>query len=140
VDITCLENLDQLLIKQQVEVLEMLTGIETQNKYRIFLKTSPQAPFLLAHEFSSFSARNCLGKRRPFIIHIISPVNTKIVMKLTRSYACCYSTVRIYDGDDKYLGCTKHVFSCCSRKLIGCNAVDEPLFEVLSPWYMSCCD
>ena len=41
--------LDQLVVKQQVEVLEVLTGFETANKYKVFNSLGQQVE--LARQF-----------------------------------------------------------------------------------------
>ena len=56
---------DQLLVKQHVEAFEMMTGIETANKYMI-LNTMGQQVFLAAETGGNFCTRNCCGSLRSF--------------------------------------------------------------------------
>eukprot|EP00698_Gefionella_okellyi_P008635 TRINITY_DN214_c0_g1_i2.p1 TRINITY_DN214_c0_g1~~TRINITY_DN214_c0_g1_i2.p1 ORF type:complete len:296 (+),score=37.50 TRINITY_DN214_c0_g1_i2:41-889(+) len=135
VDLSCLDPLDSVYIKQQVEMLEALTGIETQNKYKVFAKTSPNAPLMFAAEDSTFCARNCLGKKRPFSMMITSPSTSQLLLKLTRPYTCCLSELIVTDERDTQLGKIQEQCVCCSRIFYGFDAQGTHIFEIFGP----CC-
>jgi len=40
-------HVDQLLVKQQVELLEAFTGFETANKYKVFIKNSKTIKYIV---------------------------------------------------------------------------------------------
>ena len=69
-----LAQVDQLLIKQSVELFEMATGLETNNKYKI--QNSMGQPVFTAKEKSSFFQRNCCGSDRGFKMSIFDNNNT----------------------------------------------------------------
>ena len=82
-----------LYIKQKVEKLEAVTGIETENKYKVYL-TGPdcqrgkdQKPYFKAKEKSDFCQRQCCGNMREFEMVIEAPDDTK-VLYLHRPFKC----------------------------------------------------
>ncbi|KAH3806631.1 hypothetical protein DPMN_134954, partial [Dreissena polymorpha] len=80
-----LAQVDQLLVKQKVEGLEMVTGYETNNKYEI-LNTMGQRVFY-AVEDTCCCTRNCCGHHRPWDIKILNN-QSKEVMHLSRGLRC----------------------------------------------------
>ncbi|KAJ8048525.1 Phospholipid scramblase 1 [Holothuria leucospilota] len=79
-------QLDQILVYQQVEILEVLTRLETQNKYQI--KNSLGQQVFLAKEESDFLSRQYLGSRRSFIMHVVSNVNQEVIRVIRPSQSC----------------------------------------------------
>ena len=63
-----LTQLDQLVIKQKVELMEMFTGFETNNKYE--LRNSMGQTCYKAAEKSNFCERQCCGPLRSFEMFI----------------------------------------------------------------------
>ncbi|RUS70524.1 hypothetical protein EGW08_021712, partial [Elysia chlorotica] len=59
---------DQLIIKQEVSMFEVLAGFEAKNKYRVLNSMNQQAYW--AFEESDFCHRICCGPERGFIMHI----------------------------------------------------------------------
>lgn len=59
-----LNQLNRIFIKQKLEMLEMLTGCETENRYKVFAANQKLEkfgePIFKCKEKSSFTARNCL--------------------------------------------------------------------------------
>ena len=82
-----------LYIKQRIEVLELVTSFETENKYDVFLtgadcvRGSNQQPYFFARESSDCFQRQCCGNMRGFTMNISSPDN-QVVMKLERPFKC----------------------------------------------------
>merc|ERR1711908_237228 len=62
-------QVDQLLIKQTIEMVEVLTGFETQNKYKILNSMGQQVYF--AAEESDRCTRQCCGPLRSFEMTIL---------------------------------------------------------------------
>ncbi|KAK3102293.1 hypothetical protein FSP39_010288 [Pinctada imbricata] len=81
-----LTQVDQLLVKQQIELLEIFTGWETSNKYKI-VNTMGQQVFFAAEE-SDLCMRQCCGPQRSFVIHITDNMGQE-VMRVTRDFKCC---------------------------------------------------
>jgi hypothetical protein len=71
-----LRDLDKIFIKQKFELLEMLTGCETENRYKVYAADENMEkmgdPIFKCKEKSNFFARNCLsGDCRPFQMKVI---------------------------------------------------------------------
>lgn len=81
-----LTQIDQLLIHQQVELLEVLTGFETENKYQIKNTLGQQVYF--AAEESPFCQRMCCGPSRGFAIHIVDNLGQEVI-RARREFKCC---------------------------------------------------
>lgn len=78
--------LDQIIVKQRVELLEMLSGYETQNKYDV--KNSMGQQCFFAQEESDCCSRQICGPNRPYIIHITDN-NGQEVMRVRHDFVCC---------------------------------------------------
>ncbi len=60
-----LQAMHSIFVKQQFEMLEALTGCETENRYNVYYSNESGEfargpPMFLAKEHSSWMARNCL--------------------------------------------------------------------------------
>lgn len=111
-----LTQLDQLIIKQQVELLEVLTGWEQRNKYRILNNVGQQTYFAL--EESSCFQRQCCGPGRGFNIRITDNLNREVIV-VERPFKCCAGCcwcgdteccsmlINIKDGTGQILGHVK---------------------------------
>lgn len=117
------------IIRQQVELLEAVTGCETQNRYHVFL----QSPMGLKYAFkcnerSGGCARCCLsGACRPLqmtIRHVISYDQidsdlAKIFINIDKPCRCaccclCRPVMDVYLTDNKqYLGNVQEPCTCC---------------------------
>lgn len=78
--------LDQLLVKQQVDMLEAFTGWESSNKYKILNNQGQQVYF--AFEESDVCMRQCCESDRGFVLHIVDNLNQEVI-KVTREFKCC---------------------------------------------------
>lgn len=81
-----LTTLDQMLVKQQIEILEALTGWETANKYKVLNSVGQQIYF--AAEESGMCMRQCCGPQRGFTIHITDNLGQEII-RVRRDFKCC---------------------------------------------------
>ncbi|XP_008587639.1 PREDICTED: phospholipid scramblase 1-like [Galeopterus variegatus] len=72
-----LSQIDQVLIHQQIELLEVLTGFETNNKYEI--KNSLGQRIFFAAEDTDCCTRNCCGPSRPFTMRIVDNTGREVV-------------------------------------------------------------
>ncbi|XP_056645887.1 phospholipid scramblase 2 isoform X1 [Diorhabda sublineata] len=80
-----LTMIDQLLVQQKVEILEALTGFETQNKFTV--KNSLGQKVYYAVEDSDCLTRNCCGPLRPFDMKILDNYRNEVI-HLHRPLAC----------------------------------------------------
>lgn len=95
-----LMQIDQLLVHQQVELVEALTGFETNNKYQV--KNVMGQPVFFAAEENDCCTRNCCGSARPFKMNIVDNFG-KPVMRLERPLrcqacccCCCLQELRVF--------------------------------------------
>ncbi|XP_054691096.1 phospholipid scramblase 1 isoform X1 [Grus americana] len=85
-----LTQIDQILIHQQIELLEILTGFETNNKYEI--KNTLGQRVYFAAEDNDCCTRNCCGPSRPFTIRIIDNLGHEVItlQRPLRCSSCCF--------------------------------------------------
>ncbi|XP_041419329.1 phospholipid scramblase 1 isoform X2 [Xenopus laevis] len=85
-----LSQIDQILVHQQVELLEVLTGFETNNKYEI--KNSMGQRVYFAAEENDCCTRNYCGPSRPFIMTIVDNTGREVIKlhRPCRCSACCF--------------------------------------------------
>lgn len=81
-----LTSLDQILVHQQVEIFEVMTGIETKNRYAVKNSLGQQCYF--AYEESDLCHRICCGNMRGFDMHIVDNIGQEIV-RAHRDFKCC---------------------------------------------------
>ncbi|XP_019388503.1 PREDICTED: phospholipid scramblase 1-like [Crocodylus porosus] len=84
-----LSQIDQILIHQQLELLEIITGFETNNKYEI--KNALGQRVYFAAEENDCCTRNCCGPSRPFTIKIIDNIGHEVItlQRPLRCSSCC---------------------------------------------------
>lgn len=90
-----LASIDQLIVKQKKELLEILTGFETANKYEIYNNMKQQI-FFVAEE-SSTMQRMCCAPNRAFQLHVLDN-SSQEVAKFSREFACCKGCCWCADG------------------------------------------
>lgn len=137
-----MNGLDKLMsvpgvyIKQKLELLEVLTGCETENKYVVYPASETgeklKHSMFKAKEKSNCLARVCLnGDCRPFKVKVVhdadgpSSTEGQEFMKFNREFACaccCFCrpemAVTITEaGADKYIGKVRAPFKCCDLEL-----------------------
>lgn len=113
-------EVDQLLVKQQVEMLEAFTGFETNNKYKILNSMGQQVYF--AAEDTSCCARLCFKQQRPFTLRILDNQADE-VLTLHRPircsscwFPCCLQEVEVMDKTGQTIGWVKQAWSVCKPK------------------------
>lgn len=96
--------LDQLLVRQKVELFEAITNIETENKFVIQNKAGQNCYH--PYEDSNICMRLCCGPNRGFLMHIADNSGNEVI-RLTRPFKCC-------------AGCCwcAGVDPCCSHEII----------------------
>ena len=72
-----LAQVDHLLVKQQVEMLEAFTGWESANKYRVF--NSLGQDVFYAMEDNDCCTRMCCGPGRPFEMNIVDNLGKEVI-------------------------------------------------------------
>jgi len=111
---------DQLLVKQEKETMEIVTGHETPNKYKV-LNTLGQQVFYLKEEFEC-CAGQCGGGHRPFNMKVLDN-NNQAVMNFYRPFncsgclcPCCQQEMEVSAPPGNVIGFIRENWTFCSPK------------------------
>jgi uncharacterized protein YxjI len=108
---------DSLVIRQQKEMLEIVTDFETKNRYEIDLPDG--RTIMHAMELGQggweWLRRNFLNTKRPFHIEL-SDERGQDVMHLHRPWRWLFSRVEVLDGNRAPIGAIQQRFSILSRR------------------------
>lgn len=134
-----LTQVDQLLVHQQVELLEALTGFETNNKFQI--KNSLGQQIYFAAEENDCCTRNWCGNMRPFDMKIINTFGQEI-MSLYRPLRCagcccpcCLQEIEVMAPPGQPIGYVIQTWHPCLPKFTVQNEKREPVLKIGGP----CC-
>jgi len=126
-----LKSVDTLVIRQQKEWSEILTGFEARNRYEI-LDTSGQLLYLANELAGSFWTRIILKAIRPFTIYITDPGGNR-VLSLERPFRLYFHRMKISDPDWNLLGTIQRRFSILRRKYSVLDKSGHEVFQLLGP-------
>ncbi|XP_036207106.1 phospholipid scramblase 1 isoform X3 [Myotis myotis] len=139
-----LSQIDQILIHQQVELLEVLTGFETNNKYEI--KNSLGQRIYFAVEDTDCCTRNCCGANRPFTMRILDLMGREVVtlerpLRCTSCCCpCCLQEIEIYAPPGVPVGYVIQNWHPCLPKLTIQNERREDVLKIIGPCLVcGCC-
>ena len=90
----------ELIIRQQREMLEVFTPIETANRYTVH--TADGVQILYAYEDSGAMSRQFMGTHRPLSIHVVDPDN-RHVLEASRDFFWLLSHLRV-SADGRHIG------------------------------------
>ncbi|XP_033237524.1 phospholipid scramblase 1-like [Drosophila pseudoobscura] len=128
---------DQLLVKQKVELTEVLTGFETSNKYTI-LNASGQKVFY-AVEDSDCCTRNCCATSRPFHLRILDNSPREIIhmhRPLACSaccFPCCLQSIEVSAPPGNVIGTIEQEWSICSPSFRILNHIGDTVLRIEGP-------
>lgn len=112
-----LKTVDQLLVQQKVELIEAITGFETNNKFNV--KNTLGQKVFWAAENNDFCTRNCCGPLRRFKMKVFDEYQNE-VMHLRRPAACdscmfpcCLQTIEVSAPPGRYIGTVAQKWSMC---------------------------
>ncbi|XP_074860399.1 phospholipid scramblase 1-like [Carettochelys insculpta] len=139
-----LSQIDQILIHQQIELLEVLTSFETNNKYEI--KNSLGQRVYFAAEENDCCTRNCCGAARPFVIRIVDNMGQEVIT-LQRPlrcssccFPCCLQELEVQAPPGTPVGYIKQNWHPCLPKFTVQNEAKIDIFKILGPCVVcSCC-
>ncbi|XP_048363063.1 phospholipid scramblase 1-like [Sphaerodactylus townsendi] len=140
-----LSQIDQILIHQQLELLEVITGFETANKYEI-KNTLGQRVYFAAEE-NDFCTMNCCGPSRPFTLKIFDNLGQPVI-EVTRPLRCsccccpcCLQELEVYAPLGTPVGYVKQLWDPCLPKFTIQNESREDIFKIIGPCIVcSCCE
>eukprot|EP00092_Neocalanus_flemingeri_P045448 GFUD01050782.1.p1 GENE.GFUD01050782.1~~GFUD01050782.1.p1 ORF type:complete len:228 (+),score=62.49 GFUD01050782.1:104-787(+) len=132
-----LAMIDQLLIKQKVEALEMFTGFESSNKYKI-LNSLGQEVFI-AKEDSDCCTRQLCGPARPFQMNIVDNQGQE-ALHLVRPLTCCLGELEVHSPPGTVIGYVQQEWSFFHPKIMIKDERGEPVFSIDGPCLAcNCC-
>ncbi|XP_053167036.1 phospholipid scramblase 2-like isoform X2 [Hemicordylus capensis] len=134
-----LSQIDQISIEQQIELMEMISGYETANRYEI-KNTQGQWVYFAAEENDDFTL-NCYGSLRPFTIKLFDSTQ-QAVMQLTRSFqcsicccpcVCCLQELEVQAPPGTIIGYVKQKWHPCLPKFAIQNEAREDVLQMAGP-------
>ncbi len=131
-----LSSISSLVVIQQKEWGEILTGFETKNRYTIS-DVSGSRLYLAAEEADSTLLRWFLKALRPFTIAVLTE-NGQVVFRVIRPFRFYFHRVEIVDSKGQTLGVIERRFSVLSLIYSVLDSSGEEVFQlfgpILHPW------
>ncbi|KAF7237849.1 Phospholipid scramblase 2 [Varanus komodoensis] len=138
-----LSQLDRLFIHQQLELVEVITGFETCNKYEI--KNSSGETLYLAFEENDSCTLNCCGASRPFVMKIFDHTGQEVI-ELVRPLRCssclcpcCLQEVAVYAPPGHVVGYVKQIWDPCLPRFAIQNAARRDVLRIVGPCFVCSC-
>ncbi|XP_005401487.1 PREDICTED: phospholipid scramblase 1 [Chinchilla lanigera] len=139
-----LSQIDQILVHQQIELLEVLTGFETNNKYEI--KNSLGQRVYFAVEDNDCCTRNCCGPTRPFTLKILDNLGQEVITMerplrcSSCCFPCCLQEIEIQAPPGVPVGYVTQKWHPCLPKFTVQNERREDVLKIIGPCIVcSCC-
>ena len=124
---TDLTRYPELVIRQQVEQIEIFTPFETANRYSVH--TSDGAQLMYAYEESGDISRQFAGSHRALSIHVVD-TDSRPVLHASRDFFWFRSHLRV-DADGRRIGALNRVFGL-GRKLAIVDSGDQEITRLTS--------
>lgn len=125
-----------LLVKQQKEWGEIITGFETKNKYAIMDEAGNQLYFA-AEQQGSWLTRQFFGANRPFEL-VIFDEHSNVKLRVSRPFRFLFHEVSVRDSQGQLLGRISKNFSFISKKYTLFNGLGKEIYTLkgplLKPW------
>ncbi len=131
-----LSSISGLVVSQQKEWGEILTGFETKNRYAIS-DVSGSRLYLAAEEAGSTLLRWFLKALRPFTIAVLTE-NGQVVLRVMRPFRFYFHRAEVVDSQGQTLGVIERRFSVLRRIYSVLDSSGEEVFQlfgpILHPW------
>uniref|UniRef100_A0A8D0DWS4 Phospholipid scramblase n=1 Tax=Salvator merianae TaxID=96440 RepID=A0A8D0DWS4_SALMN len=134
-----LSQLDQISVQQQIELMEMISGFETCNKYEV-KNSAGQMVYFAAEENDEFTL-NCYGALRPFTIKLFDS-RSQPVMQVSREFycsicccpcICCLEELEVQAPLGTVIGYVKQNWHPCLPKFSILNEAREDVLKMTGP-------
>ena len=125
-----LENLSpegRFVVRQKVERLEAITGIETRNRYEVL--TPDGRAVALAYEESGTMSRLFLETHRPLTLHI-ADLNGQDILVASRGFFLFFMHLRVHDADGRAIGGIRRKWGFLKRRMVIEDSAGNPVAEV----------
>lgn len=126
-----LSSISSLVVSQQKEWGEILTGFETKNRYAIS-DVSGSRLYLAAEEAGSTLLRWFLKALRPFTIAVLTE-NGQVVLRVMRPFRFYFHRAEVFDSQGQTLGVIERRFSVLRRIYSVLDSSGEEVFQLLGP-------
>jgi len=133
-----LTTIDQLLVKQKVELLEAFTGFETNNKFTI--KNALGQKVYFAAEDNDCCTRNCCGPSRPFDMRVFDNFQQEVIhmhRPLACSsclFPCCLQSIEVSAPPGNVIGTIEQEWSICSPSFRILNHLGDTVMRIEGPF------
>ena len=126
-----LSSISSLVVSQQKEWGEILTGFETTNRYTIS-DVSGNRLYLAAEEAGSTILRWFLKALRPFTIAVLTE-NGQVVLRVVRPFRLYFHRAEVVDAKGQSLGVIEKRFSVLRRIYSVLDSSGAEVFQLLGP-------
>ena len=131
-----LSSISSLVVSQQKEWGEILTGFETKNRYAVS-DVSGSRLYLAAEEAGSTLLRWFLKALRPFTIAVLTE-DGQVVLRVMRPFRFYFHRAEVVDSRGQSLGVIERRFSVLRRIYSVLDSSGEEVFQlfgpILHPW------
>ena len=129
-------SISSLVVSQQKEWGEILTGFETKNRYAIS-DVSGSRLYLAAEEAGSTLLRWFLKALRPFTIAVLTE-NGQVILRVIRPFRFYFHRADVVDSQGQTIGVIERRFSVLRRIYSVLDSSGEEVFQlfgpILHPW------
>ena len=108
-----LDSHELITVRQQVEPLQVFTGLEMKNRYAVL--DSDGNDLLFAYEDSSFIGRQLMGSHRPLTLTIMDPEG-RVQLIASRRFFWFFSHLELRRPDGTVLGGMQRRFKLIGRQ------------------------
>ncbi len=126
-----LASVDGLVISQQKEWGEIITGFETKNQYTV-MDPSGQQLYTAVEEDGSTLMRLFLKALRPFVITVTDP-GRNTILRAKRPFRFYFHELEVVDPHGRTLGLIKRRFSILRRIYTVQDTSGRELFQLFGP-------
>ena len=131
-----LSSIRGLVVSQQKEWGEILTGFETKNRYAIS-DVSGNRLYLAAEEAGSMLLRWFLKALRPFTIAVLTE-SGQVILRVNRPFRFYFHRADVVDSQGQTIGVIERRFSVLRRIYSVLDSSGEEIFQlfgpILHPW------
>jgi len=132
-----LTQVDHLIVKGKVELLEAFTGFESANKYKIYNSLGQEVYY--AKEDTDCCTRQVCGPGRPFLMNITDTRGQEVI-RLDRPLRCgngclplpcCLQEIEVQSPPGTLIGTVQQEWSFCNPKFVIKNEAGEAIFRTV---------
>jgi uncharacterized protein YxjI len=131
-----MSSISSLVVRQQKEWGEILTGFETKNRYDVS-DVSGSRLYIAAEEAGSTLLRLFLKALRPFTITVLTE-DGQVVLRVMRPFRFYFHRAEVVDANGQSLGVIEKRFSVLRRIYSVLDRSGEEVFQlfgpILHPW------